>query len=163
MGFSLSAIAALASQFPLSEHENRSKGYELHRDEVAQKVLRTDAGVALLRELVHHVQIKGKVLHLVLLFVIAVLGFVLIVLIVLLLLLRFLLTAARAAAAATVIEEQTVVSEFKVNDVLYQSLSDTGLTQLLIDMTSLQLIVDQSFQRAIFARHYTKKTTNTSR
>ena len=123
MGSSLSAIAALASQFPLSEHENRSKGYELHRDEVAQKVL----------------------------------------LIVLLHLLRFLLTAARAAAAATVIEEQTVVSEFKVNDVLYQSLSDTGLTQLLIDMTSLQLIVDQSFQRAIFARHYTKKTTNTSR
>ena len=162
MGSSLSAIAALASQFPLSEHENRSKGYELHRDEVAQKVLRTDAGVALLRELVHHVQIKGKVLHLVL-FVIAVLGFVLIVLIVLLHLLRFLLTAARAAAAATVIEEQTVVSEFKVNDVLYQSLSDTGLTQLLIDMTSLQLIVDQSFQRAVFARHYTKKTTNTSR
>lgn len=162
MGSSLSAIAALASQFPLSEHENRSKGYELHRDEVAQKVLRTDTGVALLRELVHHVQIKGKVLHLVLLFVIAVLGFVLIVLIVLLLL-RFLLTAARAAAAATVIEEQTVVSEFKVNNVLYQSLSDTGLTQLLIDMTSLQLIVDQSFQRAIFARHYTKKTTNTSR
>ena len=162
MGSSLSAIAALASQFPLSEHENRSKGYELHRDEVAQKVLRTDTGVALLRELVHHVQIKGKVLHLVL-FVIAVLGFVLIVLIVLLHLLRFLLTAARAAAAATVIEEQTVVSEFKVNDVLYQSLSDTGLTQLLIDMTRLQLIVDQSFQRAIFARHYTKKTTNTSR
>lgn len=162
MGSSLSAIAALASQFPLSEHENRSKGYELHRDEVAQKVLRTDTGVALLRELVHHAQIKGKVLHLVLLFVIAVLGFVLIVLIVLLLL-RFLLTAARAAAAATVIEEQTVVSEFKVNNVLYQSLSDTGLTQLLIDMTSLQLIVDQSFQRAIFARHYTKKTTNTSR
>ena len=160
MGSSLSAIAALASQFPLSEHENRSKGYELHRDEVAQKVLRTDTGVALLRELVHHVQIKGKVLHLVLLFVIAVLGFVLIVLI---LLLRFLLTAARAAAAATVIEEQTVVSEFKVNNVLYQSLSDTGLTQLLINMTSLQLIVDQSFQRAIFARYYTKKTANTSR
>ena len=109
MGSSLSAMAASASQSLLSERRNTTKGYELHRNEVTHKIFGADAGVALFRKLVHHVQVEGEVLHFVL-FLFAVVGFMLVIyrtvlrLLVLGVLLRFLFTAARTATATAVVE-----------------------------------------------------------
>ena len=162
MGSSLSAMAASASQFPLSERVNTTKGYELHRNEVAEKIFGTDAGAALLGEVVHHVQVKGKVLHFVLLLVIAVIvlhiGFV----ILRILLLRLLLTATRTAATTALIVEQTVVSEFKVDNVLCMSLPEKGITEFTINVTSLQLVVDQGLQRAVLSTDSRRKASPTS-
>ena len=161
MGSSLSAMAASVSQFPLSERVNTTKGYELHRNEVAEKIFGTDAGAALLGEVVHHVQVKGKVLHFVLLVIAVVvlhIGFV----ILRILLLRLLLTATRTAATTALIVEQTVVSEFKVDNVLYMSLPEKGITEFTINVTSLQLVVDQGLQRAVLSTDSRRKASPTS-
>ena len=140
------SLADLPFLFPVrlrSQLPAIAKGYELHRHQVREEVLRRDADSAFLREFVHHVhvevQLQDLLLHLILraalaLPVLAAAILLLLLAALLLAALATLLLAAAVVAAALILTAHAVTvaavaarrigagtSEFKLDNALYSS------------------------------------------